>query len=430
MFIHADEKMKKFFILISILLSASVCVAQANRNQKLKVFIDCSRTFCDQNYFRSEIKVVDFLRDRLAANVHVLITSQQASGGGSQCQMIFYGQNIFKNYTDTLQFTSAASATSDEKRKQMTHYLMLGLAPLIAKTDFAPDVHISMNSENDTLEPLTPTTDKWNFWVFKFDLNGNFNYDKVYKSYNLNTSFSANRTTDKLKLDFYTYRSNQKSIYQYEDSTGVTKYVVKHSNYGFYHNLIKTISQHWSYGYQARYSNNTFENLQREIYINPAMEYNIFKYKDVNNKFFVIRYGLDITNNRYYDTTIFNKTNETLYGQSFSAAITLNQKWGTFNSGLYYHSYFRDLKLNHISLVLSLSARITGALSFNVYSSGSIVHDQINLAKGNVSAVDVLSRSRQLGSTFNINTAFGISYRFGSKLNNYVNPSFNGYGGF
>lgn len=422
--------MRKNFLFILIILNIPVCFAQANRKQKLKVFIDCSRTFCDQNYFRSEIKVVDFLRDRLAANVHVLITSQQASGGGSQCQMIFYGQNDFKNYLDTLLFTSAASATNDEKRKQMTHYLMLGLAPLIAKTDFASDVHISMNSRNDTSGSLIPTTDKWNFWVFKFDLNGNFNYDKVYKSYNLNTSFSANRTTDKLKLGFYTYRSNQKSIYQYEDSTGTTKYVVKNSNYGFYHNLIKTISQHWSYGYQARYSNNTFENLQRKIYINPAMEYNIFKYKDVNNKFFVIRYGLDITNNRYYDTSIFNKTNETLYGQSFSAAITLNQKWGTFNSGLYYHSYFRDLKLNHISLVLNLSARITGALSFNIYSSGSIVHDQINLVKGNFSAVDVLSRSRQLGSTFNINTAFGISYRFGSKLNNYVNPSFNGYGGF
>ena len=422
--------MRKIFILALIILNISICFAQANHKQKLKVFIDCSRTFCDQNYFRSEIKIVDFLRDRLAANVHVLITSQQASGGGSQYQMIFYGQNDFKNYMDTLQFTSGATVTSDEKRKQMVQYLMLGLAPLIAKTDFAQDVNISMNSINDTLESLSPTTDRWDFWVFKIDLNGNFNYDKVYKSNRLNTNFSANRTTDKLKLDFNAYRSNQKSIYQYQDSAGITKYVVKNSNYGFYHSMVKTISQHWSYGYRASYSNNTFSNFQTKIYLNPALEFNIFKYKDVNNKFFVIRYGLDITNNRYYDTTIFNKTKETLYGQSFSAAITLNQKWGTFNSGLYYHSYLRDLALNHISLVLNLDARITGALSFNIYSSGSIVHDQINLAKGNVSAVDVLSRSRQLGSTFNINTAFGISYRFGSKLNNYVNPSFNGYGGF
>lgn len=422
--------MRKTFLLISIILNVSLCFAQANDKQKLKVFIDCSRTFCDQNYFRSEIKVVDFLRDHIAANVDVLITSQQAGGGGRQYQMIFYGQNNFENYVDTLKFTSGASATNDEKRKLLTQYLMLGLAPLIAKTDYAPDVHISMNSGNDSLESLTSTTDKWNYWVFNLNLNGNFNYDKVYKSNNLNTSFSANRTTNKIKLNFNVYRSEQKSIYQYEDTGVVTKYVVKNSNYGFYHSLVKTMSRHWSYGYRASYRNNTFSNLQSNISINPAIEYNIFKYRDVNNKFFVIRYGVDVTSNRYYDTTIFNKSKETLYGQSFSAAITLNQRWGTFNSGLYYHSYFRDLKLNHVSIVLNLQARLTGALSFNIYSSGSFVHDQLNLVKGDVSAVDVLSRSRQLGSTFNFNSALGISYRFGSKLNNYVNPRFDGYGGF
>jgi hypothetical protein len=142
--------MRKTFLLISIILNVSLCFAQANDQQKLKVFIDCSRTFCDQNYFRSEIKVVDFLRDHIAANVDVLITSQQAGGGGRQYQMIFYGQNNFENYVDTLKFTSGASATNDEKRKLLTHYLMLGLAPLIAKTDYAPDVHISMNSGNDS----------------------------------------------------------------------------------------------------------------------------------------------------------------------------------------------------------------------------------------------------------------------------------------
>jgi hypothetical protein len=422
--------MKKFFLLISIILNISVCFAQANGKQKLKVFIDCSRTFCDQNYFRSEIKVVDFLRDHFSANVDVLITSQRAGGGGRQYQMIFYGQNKFDNYIDTLIFSSGASASNDEKRKLLTQYLMLGLAPLIAKTDFASDVQISMNSGNDSLQSLTTTIDKWNYWVFNLNLNGNFNYDKIYKSNNLSTHFSANRTTNKIKLNFNVYKSLQKSTYQYEDTSGVTKYVVKNSNYGFYHSLVKTISRHWSYGYRASFSNNTFSNFKRKISLNPAMEYNIFNYRDVNNKFFVIRYGIDVTNRRYYDTTIFNKLNETLYGQVFSAAITLNQKWGTFNSGLYYHSYFRDLKLNHVSIVLNLDARIAGGLSFNIYTSGSFVHDQLNLVKGDVSAVDVLSRSRQLGSTFNFNTALGIGYRFGSKLNNYVNPRFDGYGGF
>lgn len=422
--------MRNISILITLLLVSSVCFAQSVITRKLKVFIDCSRTSCDHYFIRSEIKVVDFSRDRFSADVHVLITSQRASGGGRQYQMIFYGLNNFTSHIDTLQFTTGAVATDDEKRKAMVQYLMLGLAPLIAKTPQASDVSITMNAGQNALTSSKPAIDKWNFWVFRLRLNGNFNYDRVYKRNSLNTNFSANRTTDELKLDFEVYGSKQRSVYQYEDSSGVTKYEVKNSNYGFYHSLVKTLSPHWSYGYQGRYSNSTFANFQRKIYFNPAIEYNIFNYKDVNNKFFVIRYGLDVTANNYYDTTIFNKIKETLYGQSFSAAITLNQIWGTFNSGFYYHSYFTNLELNYFAVEINLNARITGGLSFNINASGSIVHDQINLAKGNVSAEDVLSRRRQLGSTFNFNTSFGISYRFGSKLNNFVNPRFEGYRGF
>ncbi|MDQ6843255.1 MAG: hypothetical protein M3Z92_02725 [Bacteroidota bacterium] len=422
--------MKKVLYLILIQFLYAATYGQAHRIEKLKVFIDCSNTFCDQNYMRSEIKVVDFLRDRIAADVHVLITSQRAGAGGRKYQLIFYGQNVFENYVDTLEFTTGATATDDEKRKQVLRYLMLGLSPLIAKTSFAGDVSISMNTGRDSGKLGTSTTDKWNFWFFRINLDGNFNYDKVYKSSRINTRLSADRITDKLKLEFDIYRSNEKSVYDYQDSSGTTKFEVKNSSYGFYNNVVKTLSPHWSYGFQFRYSNNTFSNYKHKIYFNPAIEYNIFNYRDVNNKFFVIRYGLDVTNNRYYDTTLFNEIRQTLYGQSFSAAITLNQKWGTFNSGLYYHNYFNDFKLNHLSLRINLDARITGALSFNVYIAGSIVHDQVNLAKGDASPEDVLSRRRQLGSAYNLNTSFGLTYRFGSKFNNVVNPRFDGYGGF
>ncbi len=413
-----------------MLLFSLASSGQLPAGDKLRVFIDCSNTFCDRDYIRSEIKVVDFLRDRLAANVHVLITSQRAGGGGRQYQLIFYGQNSFKQYNDTLQFITDATASDDEKRREIVQYLKLGLAPLIAKTGFASAVNISMSNNKIPSGISKPATDKWNYWVFRLRLNGEFNFDKVYKSSRINTNLSANRTTKKSKIEFGLYRSNEKSIYQYEDSAGTTKYEVKNSNYGIYNSMVKSITEHWSYGYQARYSNNTFSNFRRKLYINPALEYNIFRYSDVNNKFFVLRYGLDITSNKYYDTTLFNKTKETLLGHAFSAAITLNQKWGTLNSGLLYHAYFNDLSLNQLSARINLEGRITGNLSLDFYSRGSLVHDQINLVKGNVSAEDVLSRRRQLGSSFNIETFFGITYRFGSKLNNFVNPSFEGYGGF
>jgi hypothetical protein len=74
--------------------------------------------------------------------------------------------------------------------------------------------------------------------------------------------------------------------------------------------------------------------------------------------------------------------------------------------------------------------RVTGGLSFFINANGSLVHNQVNLVKGNISEQDVLTRKRQLASTYNYYTGFGLNFRFGSILNNFVNPRFEGYGGF
>ncbi len=60
--------------------------------------------FCDNSFIRTEINIVNFMLDRIAADVHILITTQQNGSGGRQYQMIFYGQNKFRNITDTLKF--------------------------------------------------------------------------------------------------------------------------------------------------------------------------------------------------------------------------------------------------------------------------------------------------------------------------------------
>ncbi|HEU5165779.1 MAG TPA: hypothetical protein VFU29_09590 [Chitinophagaceae bacterium] len=98
--------MRKSFFLISLLFCAFLINAQNNSQSphRLKVFIDCSNTWCDQNFIKTEINIVDFLLDNQAADLHVLITEQETGGGGSQFQLIFFGQNRFKQMTDTLRF--------------------------------------------------------------------------------------------------------------------------------------------------------------------------------------------------------------------------------------------------------------------------------------------------------------------------------------
>ncbi len=91
-------------LLSTLILLFFLSVAEAQEHKgKLKVFIDCSNTFCDQTFIRSEINMVDFLLDRVAADVHVLITSQNTGSGGDQFQLLFIGQHAFTNHRDTLQ---------------------------------------------------------------------------------------------------------------------------------------------------------------------------------------------------------------------------------------------------------------------------------------------------------------------------------------
>ena len=398
---------------------------------RLKVFIDCSNTWCDQTFIKTEINIVDFLLDNQAADLHILITEQSTGSGGSQYQLIFFGQNQFKNQSDTLRFTTTPNATDFERRDKFIKYLKLGLAPFVAKTASVNGVTINMKQENtgDQKNDTAATKDPWNYWVFRVSANGNLNADAVYKGLRYSGRFSATRVTDDIKVNFGINASKDKTTYEYETTTGIEKFTVDNDNYGFNHYLIKSINSHWSYGYEANINSSTFSNNKRMLSFRTGFEYDIFPYKDVNNKYFTISYTVDVRHNKYYDTTLYDKTQETLAGHSLEVNLSLNQKWGSMNIGGSYHNYFNNWKYFNMGLNMFMSVRISGGLSFNVGAFGGLTRDQIYLPKGGATEQEVLTRRRQLASGYNYYTSFGLSYRFGSKLSNFVNPRFEGGGG-
>lgn len=424
--------MWKVFSVVLVFLFVMPAGAQNADTTKLRVFIDC-RTGCDMQFIKTELPVVDFVTNRLAADAHVLVTNQRIGSGGTQYQLNIYGQNKHVNFKDTLRFITTPGATASERRQKLVQSLLLGLLPMIAKTAYISGISISLNpalAGTGSGFIQNNTRDKWNYWAFRVGIQGEVSADKVYHTNLLNSNFSANRTTDKLKIEVYLTGSRRNSVTTSE-SNGITKkIVVNNSDYGVFHNMVKSFDDHWSYGYQTNFSNSTFNNIKRKIYFNPALEYNIFNYSEVNSRSFIIRYGVDVNRNLYYDTTIYNEIKETLYGHRFSTALTLNKKWGTFFSGFNYRNYLKDHRLYSVGVSVRTDVRLTGNLSFSVNANASIVHNQLSLVKGAATEQDVLTRKRQLASTYNYYTSFGFNYRFGSILNNFVNPRFEGYGGF
>jgi hypothetical protein len=106
--------------------------------------------------------------------------------------------------------------------------------------------------------------------------------------------------------------------------------------------------------------------------------------------------------------------------------LAVNRRWGTINAGMSYHNFFKDWALNSFTINWSVNVRVAGGFSFYISSSGGLVHDQVYLAKSGATQQEVLTRIRQLKSSYYFQNRFGISYRFGSKLNNFVNPRFDG----
>jgi hypothetical protein len=418
--------MKAFLLSFLIAMCCSAqCFGQSSTPTRLRVFLDCSAG-CDNNYIKSEITIVDFVLDRLAADVHILINSRTNGGGGETVQLAFFGQNAFAGRGEKIQCDIPAIATAAEKREMITHRIKLGLVPYLSNAS-ADLVKIEMKKKELINGSVARKNDKWNYWVYRIGTDGSLNSDQNYQSLSASAYLSANRTTDKLRLNFYAYSNYNFATYSYEDNGQLETYEVVNTTSLLSHYLVKSLSQHWSVGYEAYYNNSTFSNYKSRLYLSPALEYAIFPYRDMNEKFFAISYGPELMSNVYYDTTIYNQTEELLLGHKVRANLSVRQKWGTITSAINYSNYLKDWQLNNVSASLNLDIRITGGLSFYLYTSGGLVHDQVYLVKGDATQQQILTRQRQLATSYTYYTGFGITYRFGSILNNFVNPRFPNY---
>lgn len=441
------ESSKRFIPLLLFICFYAPSFGQ-NKVQKLKIFIDCNETPCDYNFIRTEITLIDFVLDRIAADAHILITSVKNGNGARRIQYIFFGQHRFANYSDTLISTLSPNATDIEIRQEVANRIKMGLVSFYAHSDLANQINIVLtlnkgyseqkltNQSSLQIMMRSPsakaidtrttqnTRDKWNYWVFNVGSDGVFNLDQVYKSIRTSGNVSANRITNKLKVNFNAFGGQDNSSYSYELNGVQSKYIVTNSNYGLNHKLIKSISKHWSAGYETYFNNNTFLNIKSQFYLRPAVEYAIFPYSQVNNKFFTIGYGLDVRRNSYYETTIYDKNAEILWGHKLQSYLSIKQKWGNINSSIAYSNFFNNWKFNNLTVSLTVNVRITGGLFFYTYANAGLTRDQLYLVKGTASEQDVLVRRRQLASAYNFYSGVGLSYRFGSILNNFVNPRF------
>jgi hypothetical protein len=392
------------------------------------VFIDCG--FCDENYIRTEIAFVNYVRDRLLADVHVLITTQSTGGGGREYTLTFIGQHRSAGMNDTLTFTTRQSDTQDMIRSSLVHHLKIGLVRYISKTPLAQHLVVSYRQPSRA----TDVVDRWDYWTFSINMNTNLNGQKASSFVNLFGGLSARRITQEWKIRFSLNANYNESSFTYEvtGASGTTESITTKSfsrGQNFNALVVRSITDHWSFGGFGSAFTSTYANAKLNWSLAPALEYNLFPYSQSTRQQLRFLYRIGYTSARYYEETIFDRTQESLWNQSLSVSLDLRQPWGSVNATVEGSHYLHDFEKRRLSVSTGLSLRLIEGLSLNLFGNYSRINDQLALRKGRASQEEVLLQRRQLATNYNYSAFVGLSYTFGSIYNNIVNPRFGDSGG-
>ncbi|MDQ3069796.1 MAG: hypothetical protein M3R55_08720 [Acidobacteriota bacterium] len=414
--------------IIALLLLLNIApVQQQAPSQPLRVFLDCSS--CDFDFLRTEIKYVDYVRDRKDANVHVLVTTQGNATGGQDFQLEYIGLGPFEGQTRTLRYVSRGTDTSDERRRGFSRTFGLGLVPFLFGSEAAARLHVEydvpIEEQNTAPTATTAASDPWNLWVFRTGLSVNLDGERANRGSGIRGNFSASRTTDIWKLSFSgngDYNSDTFTLSDGRELSSVSK------NWSTRALAIRSLgSQHWAAAGRASAGASTFENRDLALRAAAGLEYSFYPYAESTRRALYAQYTLGINRLTYDVVTIFDKLEETLYDQNFQATLALRQPWGSTRVSVEAASYLHDLSLHRMEVEGRIDVRLFRGFSLNVNGNASRVRDQIYLPKGAASDEEILLRLRRLQSGYRYALSVGFNYQFGSIFNNVVNPRFEGF---
>lgn len=408
---------KNAFILFLLLFPLAAIFSQevpdSSRSSYINVFIDCN--YCYEDFIKTEITFVNYTRDRLQADVHILISSQSTGGGGREYTLTLFGQNRFSGQTDTLRFFTANSSTEEETRKALVKYLKLGLIRYAAVTAAASSLDISFNKQENKA-----IVDPWNSWVFSASINSYMNGESSRKYASFYGSLSARRTTEDEKLGFSINGSYNEDKFDFDDGSVLSLSRSQRAE-AYY---VKGLGERWSVGCQGIISASTYSNINTSYNLSAGIEYNIFPYKESTHHLLRISYLVYGNRVNYSEETIYNKLHENLFRHSLSLNLDLKQPWGSIYASLEGSSYFHDMAKNHLQFYTEFSFRIFEGFSVRLYGQAEMVHDQLSLRKGEATPDEIFLQRRQLATQYSYYTSFGITYSFGSIYNNIVNSRF------
>ncbi len=397
---------------------------QGPQEEKIFVFLDCKTRACDFDHFRREIPWVNWINVQEDADVHLLITAQQTGGNGWQYTLDMIGRGQFDGEDKTSTYVSDRNNTDTERRDGLTSAIERALFHYVEGTAVVEQLEIvhSAPSAGGGLQQAEQD-DPWNLWVFRISADGSVEAEAGQDEYGIGGRASADRVTEafKIGLDFFgEYESRSFDL----DNGG--SYTDISEDYTVMGRAVWSLSEHWSAGLRASGNRSTFYNRDLSLAVGPAIEYNFFPYSESTRRSTTLQYVIESASFDYTETTVENKDSELLARHSLTLAAAVQQPWGEIFGSVEGIQYLNDPTTHRINTFFNIEYRLFRGFTLDLRGGFARIKDQFYLAAEGNTLEEILLQRQQRETSWEYDVRFGITYQFGSKFANIVNPRMGG----
>ena len=371
-----------------ILLLLFIPLASFGQNNKLKAYLDCR---CDQNYLKQQTSFLDHVRDQNLADIEIFILDVRNPTGTRSFEIKIDGNNEYQEISSSVLVSGYANDTSSTLRDKLLNKLKLALVPFLDKANYNLNVDVDSNFDD-----LTVNDDKWKNWVF--ELSGSYNDDKeeTRKTNRYELEFEVDKLTPDWRIGMEIKRNESKGKYFSNDDV----YTSSRKTTSFSGRVVKSVSDHFSAGVFLGAYQNTYENIDLNRYIAPAIEYSFYPYRDVLSKEITLAYRIGVGKRNYIEKTIYGYEKQKLSSQTLSLNIRFRQKWGNISSYLNATQFLNDGTKKRFSLRSDLDLRVFEGLAVRFSGNINLIREQYSLAAVSNSIEELLLQQRQIATDY------------------------------
>jgi hypothetical protein len=380
-----------------------------------KLFIQ-DETSADIDYIRTEIIFVNYVRDQVKADIHLTITNQTTACGGKEYSLSFLGLGGYHDIGFTLKKTTAPNATVDQVRKALVATIKQGLTPYVARTWLADSLTVQFKPPAG--QPRV--SDPWHNWVFMPNVSGGGSSSQSYSCWNYDIRPEIRRTTEDAEFILTADWSVRESHFVLDSSTDTVR-THKDSATAFY---AWKLSNHLAVGVWSEYLTNDFDNTRLGLSAAPRLEYSFLPYSECARHKVYLRYAPIALYRSYFDTTLYDRMQETRFQNELVLGAKLTRSWGSINVAATGTHYLHDFSKNRLSFEGTVSFQVLAGLSLSLMGGYDFIHDQLSLRKEGASEEERLLRLREMETGYSGWASVSLTYTFGSIYSNIVNPIF------